>query len=486
LDREKGVELIPNRRFLLMILGCTFPLWATVENLTLDQAIKIVRSDNLELEISRFEEQMKAHEVAAVRGMHLGKLDVTLNAMRSNDALNVFGFKLMSREANFGDFGFSDFLGGIGMLMQSSSGDFSSFAQMLSDPAMQSQMLSVEPEDLNYPEARNHYQTKLTYQIPLYTGGKLTEYGRIARAMHQMSTMDTEKLTNSKIYQVQKAFYDIALVDAYIVNLQRITKNISKLEDVVKAMQKEGYAKQVDLLEVQARAAEASSLYNQARLNRDLAYQFLSFLLNQEVESIRGAQEMAPMPVVRLNALYRDNIDIQQAMLGYEITQMAVKAERANFLPMIGGFGEYGSADNTIFEDFGQKDSYTFGVQLSWNLFNGGVDKANLERAKLKRLQLQQQVELAKKGIALKASQLKTEALSLDADVKSYQTQFAFASRVYENYQERYREGVVSISDLLIKQSMQLETLLKLQTAKNKRNTKIFELNSLMNKEVNL
>ena len=30
--------------------------------------------------------------------------------MRSNDAGNVFGFKLQSREATFGDFGFTEFL----------------------------------------------------------------------------------------------------------------------------------------------------------------------------------------------------------------------------------------------------------------------------------------------------------------------------------------------------------------------------------------
>jgi hypothetical protein len=39
----------------------------------------------------------------------------------------------------------------------------------------------------------------------------------------------------------------------------------------------------------------------------------------------------------------------------------------------------------------------------------------------------------------------------------------------------------VSISDVLIKQSKELEVLLKLLTVKNARNAKIFELNSVLN-----
>jgi outer membrane protein TolC len=121
------------------------------------------------------------------------------------------------------------------------------------------------------------------------------------------------------------------------------------------------------------------------------------------------------------------------------------------------------------------------GLQVNFNLFNGGIDKAKIEKAKVKNLKVQQQVELAKKVIALKVTQLKTEIMSLDSDIESFKTQYKFAKRVYESYRERYREGVVSISDVLIKQSRQLEVLLQLQTVMNKRNTKVFELNSIIN-----
>lgn len=445
------------KKYLIFFLS--LPLFANLNNLDIDQAVSMLKKNNLELKISHFNEQMKAYEAAAAKGNHYGKLDVAVAGMRSNDAGNVFGFKLQSREANFGDFGFND--EAVGEFM---SGNY-----------------QYEPYDLNYPEARNHYETKISYMLPLFTGGKLSEYGRITKALHRMSQWDTQKLLNEKIFQTKKAFYDISLVENYILNLSKIIQNIQHLESVVKSMGEEGYTQEIDLLEVQARRAEAESMYNQAKLNRDLAYQFLSFLLNEEVSSIKKVNDMAPMPKIDTEEVENNNIDIQKAQLGLQITKMAVNVEKANYLPTIGAFGEYGSADNTFWNEFSDKESYTVGVQLKWNIFNGGIDSANLQKAKVNHLKVQDQLSLAKSGIALKIKKLETEILSKNADVKSYQKQLYLAKKVYENYQARYKEGIASISDVLIKQSKELEVLLKLLTIKNERNTKIFELNSVLN-----
>ena len=449
----------------IILLAIALPLFAGVKNLTLNQAIQILKKDNLELKISRFNEQMKEYEIKAVEGLNYGKLDLTVAGMRSNDAGNVFGFKLQSREATFNDFGFNEFL-----------------AQMGGLPGNAPELLATQPTNLNYPDARNHFQTKISYMLPLYTGGKLTEYQNITKSMHRMSQFDTKKLLNTKIYQTKKAFYDISLVENYIYNLSKITKNIDRLEAIVRSMETEGYAQDIDLLEVQAHRAEAQSMHNQAKLNKELAYQFLSFLLNKEVSTIKLVRDMAPMPPVNKRELEANNIDIQKALLGLEISKMAVEAQEGNFRPEIGAFGEYGSADNVFMNDFFDKDSYTFGVQMKWNLFNGGVDEANLEKAKVQRMMVRDQVQLAKKGIALQAKKLKTEVLSANADIRSYKKQLKFARKVYENYSARYKEGIVSISDVLIQQSKELEVLLKLLTAKNKRNTKVFELDSILNR----
>jgi outer membrane protein TolC len=318
--------------------------------------------------------------------------------------------------------------------------------------------------------------------VPLYTGGKLDQYEKITKALQTMSQLDTSKILNEKIFQTTKTFYDISLVEQYLINLRSIVDNITQLENIVNAMKEEGFAKEIDGLEVQARKAEAQSMLNQAGYNKELAYQYLSFLLNHKVTSIQSINDLAPMPKVVQDEIHNNNLDIQKAKLGLKITDMAIKVEESNFLPTLGAFGEYGSTDNKIFNEFIDKDFYTVGLQLEWNLFNGNIDKYNFEKAKVENMKVRDQVELAKKGISLKVEKLLTESKSKDALIVSLETQLNFAAKVYENYQERYKEGLSSISEVLIKQSKELEVLLKLLTAKNDRNTKIFEITSIINK----
>ena len=452
-------------------------------NLSLEGALNIMRNNNLELKISKFNEQMKIQEEKIAKGYNYGKLGLKIQALRSNDAGNVFGFKVKSREASFKDFGFSDFMGAIGQEAQQAQGNFGAFSQGLAQQG--GSILATEPKDLNYPDARNHIQTTLTYQVPLYTGGKLDQYSKITKALTYMSQLDTEKLLNEKIFQTKKTFYDISLIEQYIDKLSSIVSNIDRLEEIVSSMREEGYAKEIDQLEVQARKAEAQSMLSQATYNRELAYQYLSFLLNETVSSIQPLSDLAPLPTFTQEEVIQNNLDIQKAQLGLKVTDMAIKVEESKLLPTIGAFVEYGSSDNSVFNRFFQKDFYTFGVQLEWTPFDGEVSKHSIEKAKIKNMQVQEQVELAKAGIALQIKKLITNIKSKSAEIESLETQYQFAEKVYENYEGRYQEGIASITDVLIKQSKELEVLLKLLTAKNDRNAKVFELTSVLNKGEN-
>jgi len=467
-------------RTIAFVLVASVPLLAGIRNLSMDQALEILDRKNLEIKISQFEETMKKYDELAVAGMNYGSATITLQALRSNDAGNVFGFKLQSREATFRDFGFSDFLGGVGQALQMAGGNFGTFTNIMSNPAMQKQLLDTAPTDLNYPDARNHFLTKLTYQIPLYTGGKLTEYRKITEKLYEMSRLDTRKVRNEKIFQVKKAFYDIALVEKFIENLRKIRGNMVKLKKTIIEMKKEGYTKKTDILEIEARLSKVDSMLNQARLNKKLAYQFLSFLLDSEIESVRKVNLAVRMPKVGKDDIDRLSLDIQKAKMGLEVTEHAIATEKANFLPMVGAFAEYGSADDHLWNDFGPKDFYTVGMQIQWNIFNGGSDRARLEKARVQNLKVARQVDLARKGIALQVKKLQTAIRSLEYDIRSQQKQLDLAREVYRTYEAKYKEGLASITDLLIKQSIELEVLMKYLQVANRHSEKVFELEKIL------
>ncbi|WP_456434090.1 TolC family protein [Nitratifractor sp.] len=453
-------------------------LFAGLKHLSLAQAMRILDRKNIEIDVARYQEMMKKLAIAEVEGKNYGSLTVTLMALRSNDAGNVFGFKLQSREADFADFGFSEFLGPMGGVLEAMNahpgGLPGGFTQGMGS------ILQIQPHDLNYPAPRNHFLTKFTYQVPLFTGWKLTEYKKITEKMYEMSKLDTRKLRDEKIFQLKKAFYDISLVDNYIYNLSKMRRNMRRLKATILAMKKEGYTKKTDVLEIDAKLAEVDSMLNQARLNRELAYEFLSFLLDTDVDSIRHVPLLTRMPRVSKADIERLSLDIQKAKLGLQVAGHAVGVAKSNFYPMIGAFGEYGSADDKLWNDFAKKDSFTIGVQVKWNVFNGGSDRAKLEEARLRQLKVARQVELAKKGIALKVKQLQTEIRSLAYDMRSQKKQLDLARAIYRTYEARYKEGLASITDVLIKQSQELQSLLKYLQVATKHSEKILELEQIL------
>jgi len=445
---------------LLTILSLALCLNAseiTLSSLTLNEAINILQRQNLEIQAAKFDVKVAKEDETTVSGMNWGKLDFEQNIARSNDAGNVFGFKLSSREATFGDFGFGDFGGALPM--------------------------DTPPPSLNYPDDRNFFQSKLKYEVPLFTGFALSSYSDIKSSMTKMKTLEKEQLVNEKIYQLRKSFYDMALLESSMKNLNKILENIAVLEDMTQSMIDVGYAKKVDLLEVKAKKGNVKRLLMNMDSNKKLLYHYLSFLLNQNVQDISTPDTDVPMPLYSDADILNNNLDIQKAKTGLLIQKSMIDASQAVYYPTVGAFAELATADDTLLGDASDHKSYTVGARLTWNIFNGGVDNANIEKSKLAHLKTQTQVELAKNGIALEIAKIRTEISNSDDEIKSLKDELALADLIYENYEGRYREKLSSMSDVIIKQSEQIQKILELQVAKNKRNQKVFALEKIANQE---
>jgi len=438
--------------------------------LTLNEALDILKSENLEIKAASLDVKSAQEKAKTVSGTNWGKLDFIQDYANSNDAGNVFGFKLTSREADFGDFGAKEFMTN-SQLCQ--GGNMAACNNMYTKP----------PHDLNYPDSRNFFQTKLKYEVPLFTGFKISSYTDIMNAMTKMKTLDKQQVINEKIYQLRKSFYDMALLNESIKNLNTILKNIDTLENMTQSMIDVGYAKKVDLLEVRAKKGNVERLVFQMKANKKLLYQYISFLLNQQITKIKTPAQDVPMPTFSDEEILNSNIDIQKASTGLEVRKSMLRASESSYYPMVGAFAEVATADDTFLGEADDHKSYTVGARLTWNIFNGGVDSAKVQKSKIEKLKVQTQVQLAKKGIALKIAKTRTQIKTLDAQIVSLNKELTLANEIYNNYEGRYREKLSSMSDVIIKQSEQIQKILQLQMAHNKRNERIFALEKLANGE---
>ncbi|MCW8838219.1 MAG: TolC family protein [Thiovulaceae bacterium] len=435
------------------------------EPISLDNALKILNSQNLEIKAASLDVKAAKEKIGSVRGNNWGKLDFIQDVANSDSAGNVFGFKLESREATFGDFGFSEFLP----------------CMSATPPASCSNPLTISPNDLNYPDSRTLFQSKVKYELPIFTGFQISSYTDIMESMAKMKTLDKDKIVNEKIYQLTKSYYDMALLENSIENLKIIIKNIDKLENMTNQMIKAGYAKKSDLLEVQAKKGNVERLISQMNYNEKLLYHFIGFLLNQNVKAIEIPKSSMDMPTISDESILKNNLDIQRATTGLDIRASMVDAQQSSYYPMIGAFAEISTADDSFLGEASDHKAYTVGARLSWNIFNGGVNSSKIEEAKIEKLKTESQVQLARHGIKLQIAKLRTEIETQDSEIIFLEKELKLANEIYKNYEGRYREKLSSMSDVIIKQSQQIEKILELQMAQNKRNERIFALIKLAN-----
>jgi len=451
---------------IMLILSFTMILNAgIIEKPTLQEAYAILQKENLEIKAATFDVDIAKQKEKKVTGKNWGKLDFIQDVSRSNDAGNVFGFKLSSREATFGDFGAREFMNATG-----ANGGIPPDSAYI-----------TPPRDLNYPDDRNYFQSKLRYEVPLFTGFALSSYSEMMQEMRKIKSLDKEKVVNEKRFELKKSYYNMSLLESSISNLNKIVENIERLENMTKSMIEVGYAKHVDLLEVQAKKGSVVRLLGQMQANKELLLHYISFLLNQKVDAITLPKSDVVMPELSDAKVLAQNLDIKEAESGLVVRGSMLSAKDASYYPTIGAFAEVATADNTFLGDVNDHKSYTVGARLTWNIFNGGVDSAQIEEAKLENLKMQAQVALAKEGISLKLAKIHTEIKSSNEEITSLTQELKLADAIYKNYEGRYKEKLTSMSDVIIKQSAQIKKVLELQIAKNKRNEKIFALEKLAN-----
>ena len=178
-----------------------------------------------------------------------------------------------------------------------------------------------------------------------------------------------------------------------------------------------------------------------------------------------------------------DTLAIKKSYQNKAIAQMNIKAQDSAFLPQVSAFANYGSSDDKWMNDFSKNDAYTAGVQVKLNLFNGGSDKSNLEKARVQNLKASQELELAKKRLALYVKQLQTHIQNDTNELESLKKEVELSRLIYENYSNRYEQKLVSINEVLLKQSEELQKIMRLKEVQNARNEKILELQKIAAKE---
>jgi outer membrane protein TolC len=249
------------------------------------------------------------------------------------------------------------------------------------------------PGDVPQIVPTNNYQ--LNASLPIFDGFASTNRFLGARKLESAAKDQLDWATFEMQRNLTLAFYKV-LAGQELVNVAQ--QNLKTIEDHhkdTKAFKKSGMSTNYDVLRVEVQVSEAQSELMNAQDNLEIAKKRLAELMGVEgsVEPTGTLPELNEKVIDRLKDRPLENRkDLQALRLESEGTTNFDKADNRFWVPKVALFAQYNYYNNRSsgFDDNeAYRDSYEFGLNATWNIFDGALSLAKGRESAEKRYQVE-------------------------------------------------------------------------------------------------
>ncbi|MCP5278774.1 MAG: TolC family protein [Thiobacillus sp.] len=414
-----------------MLLALSVPAaWA--QTLSFQQAVEQALNQNPDLVVSRAQIDQAEAAMRQAEGNKKPRLNLSVTATNTNDALNAFGLKLSQRNATFGDFGAGEF-----------------------NPANPN-VLSIAPHDLNHPDSVTNVNPRVELLIPVYNGGMVQSYVEQAQAYVRAAQSGDRLARQQIIKHVLMAYQGVHTARAYIKVAEQGKAAAEEYVRITEKLHKQGMAVKSDALSAKVNLQEVKLKLVEARNAEAAALDQLHLLLGKPLgEPLDVGAPVTPSLLagndadLRLQAL-DTHAGLQALRSQMQGAGSAVEAARASYKPQFNVMLRGDVNDEAL--GFGAA-SYTVAGVLSWTAFDGGVTKAGVDRAEAQRTELAARLRQAEDGIAYQVGDARRKALEAEEKIAARETAMEQAAEAQRLVQKRYENGVATLIELLSTQA---------------------------------
>jgi outer membrane protein TolC len=405
---------------MLLVLSLATPLSAQRTEppspLTLPQAVGIALEKNPERKSALADTRAASADVEEARSFLLPHATFSETATRGNDPVYVFGSKLRQQRFTTEDFA-----------------------------------LNV----LNTPTPFGNFATRFGGTWNLFDSfGSWRAVNRAERvkdaAGHQLERTDQEI-----IFRVVDAYYGVLLAKKQLEVAEESLKTAQAILDQSKDRFDSGVVVESDLLSAQVRLASRKQELIRAQNNLALARVQLGTSMgistNTEFDPAEALAERK-LPEMALEDVEKKAVDMRPDLKRIrseeEAQQQSVSIAKSSFGPRVNAFAGW-EADNPTFVAGGGGNNWLAGIEVQYDLFEGGA-----KRARLSHERAMQEKVTAVKEMATDATRLEVRRAYYDLDSARQQVEVARATiaesqeslRINQN---RYDSGLSTITDLL-------------------------------------
>ncbi len=430
------------------------------QSVNFDKILDLTIKNSKDLKLQELNIDSSKLDIKTVDAISYGKLTLSEEISRTNHSGYVFNSKLSSREASFRDFGFAQV------------GDMTNF--------------DIQPKDLNYPEARNNFNTKLTYDIPLFTGFKLSNQKDILKLQEEANNIKYNLDKKELEFEVLKAYNSAVVAKDFVKALEKAKESIIFMKDAAIAFHKEGLITKIDVNEAKVYESNINSQLLEAKNNFQLALSYLVFLSSDDsitdVENLENIYFKFPNEKELYEQALKSRDEIKMQDIHVNASKKNIEISKASYYPSVYSRLEYGYNDDKLTID-DDKDYYMAMVGVSLTLFD---NTRNIEKQKSKIEYAKATINQEKLKDAIKL-ELKKAVLNLETKEKILLEKVEaknLAFDILEQAKLQYKNQLISMTTLLQQEANFRKNEALLIDAKYEKSLALASLNLVLGKNI--
>lgn len=142
----------------------------------------------------------------------------------------------------------------------------------------------------------------------------------------------------------------------------------------------------------------------------------------------------------------KNNLELKQSSYDLKNAQENININNANFLPKIDLNYNYQNANKVV---QGEKETANFSAKISYNLFNGNIDKNNKESAVYQANASEFQLNAKRQDIILSTKKAYINYLNKKNALETFKSAYSLFEQQYNDSKNRYEQGLLAKNDLL-------------------------------------
>jgi outer membrane protein TolC len=282
--------------------------------------------------------------------------------------------------------------------------------------------------------------------LPLYAGGQNVAGRRAAKANAEAAKLDSAAIRNALGFEVSRAFFTILKTREYIEAAGAAVQSFETNLVVAQKRLAGGTLLKSDVLDIEVRLEQSREDLISARNANLLAVRALRNLLGIE-EGDFVVANTAPailVPVVE-DSSQRPELAAARARIG--AAQAQVQGAKSGYQPRLSAFGSL--AHDYGWVTGGDGNSYTAGVMVQWDLWDGFLTKAKTSEAKANLESAHEQETKVKLALDLEVEQARLDLNAADERLTVSTKAVALAKESELLTRNRFDQGLALATQLI-------------------------------------